>query len=218
MILERTMAYNAGKHWQNRMSLLLIPIFLFVMGSSCRIRSKSFQGYDGTWWKNTPLDQRMGFVDGFVDCHTYGCSKDSKLCKIQNDLEPAISSYYAKHYFEKSTLVGEVLIRVAETMGNPSMEGPASPALPQRTGALDGLTWIKYTPKKRLGFVEGYLNALMPQTSRSAIFPKNPQYYTDATTRFYGVSSLGPSQTGTRDDPLKQQIGKVLWSMRNQGR
>ena len=212
------MAHTAGKHWQHRIALLLILVSLFALGSiSCK-RSRSFQGYNGTWWKNTPLDQRLGFIDGFVDCRTYGCQKEGSLCTIQNELEAAISSFYAKNRSEKSMLVGEVLLRVAKSANTSAIEESTSPKPAQETEAFDGQVWLKYSAKKRLGFVEGYLNALMPQTSRSSAFPKNPEYYSDAITRFYSASSANQSAKGTREEILKQLIGKVLWSMRNQGR
>jgi hypothetical protein len=212
------MAHFAGKQRHYRPALLLIIIPLFVLGSiSCK-RANSFQGYDGTWWPNTPLDQRLGFVEGFLDCYTYGCRKESRLCAVRDDLEPAITLYYAKHREDESMLVGEVLVRVAKSSGAISIEGSESPKPAQETEAFDGLVWLKYSAKKRLGFVEGYLNALMPQTSRSAIFPKSPEYYSDAVTRFYAVTSTNKSQTGTRDNPVKQPIAEVLWGMRNQGK
>jgi hypothetical protein len=201
----------------HRMHLLLIFVPLFVLGSICCKRPTSPQGYDGSWWMITPLDQRLGFIDGFVDCYTYGCREESKLCAARNELETAVSSYYATHHADESMLVGEVLIRVAKSEGASSVEGRDSSEMDQNTGA-DGLLWLKYSPKKRLGFVEGCLNALMPQTSRSVFFPKNPGYYSDAVTRFYTAYSTNQSQTDTREDPLTVPISKVLWGLRNQRR
>ena len=211
------MAHSAGKYRQHRIALLLILVSLLALGGVCCKRSKSFQGYDGTWWIDTPMDQRLGFIDGFVDCRTYGCQKESRLCTVQNELEAAISSYYEKNRGTRSTLVGDVLLRVAESAETSALDESESQTSGPATKAFDGRAWSKYSPKTRLGFVEGYLNALMPRTSRSAAFPKNPEYYAEAVTAFYRAHSTNQSPTGTHEDPLKQQIAKVLWSMRNQG-
>ena len=204
------------RRWKHRRIIFLIFVALFVIGSMCCSRSKSFKRYDGTWWANTPLDQKLGFIDGFVDGYTYGCREAKQLCTARNELETAISSYYTKHGEDDSMLVGDVLLRTAGSSGAFANNEETPQKSVQENDAFDGFVWLKYSPKKRLGFVEGYLNALMPQTSRSVFFPKNPEHYSSAVTGFYSVPSAKQSQTGTNEDPLKRPIAKVLWGMKNQ--
>ena len=182
---------------------------MFLIIGNIHCRRPRFQAYDGTWWVNTPLDQRLGFIDGFVDCYTYGSRKEEKLQKPRNWYQAAVSAYYEKNGGEM--LVGQALIRVAETLEASSLAGQGSPNEARPNGAFDGTVWLKYSEKERIGFVEGYLNALMPQTSRLTSFPKNPQYYADAISKRYETSRVD------RDDSVKQRIGEILWGMRNRG-
>ena len=112
--------------------------------------------------------------------------------------------------------VGAVLIRAAKSAGATVFEGWEPPGAAEETGAFDGLAWAKYSTKERLGFVEGYLNALMPQSSRSSNYPRSSEYYAKAVTRFYSTPVTNPSQPDVREYPVKRQIGRVLWEMRNQ--
>ena len=209
------MTHKARKHLRHRILLLLIFIPLLFPGSICCKRSKSFEGYNGSWWANTPPDQRLGFIDGFVDYYTYGCRKESKLCSIRNELGPAISLYYKNNRNDETLLVGEVLVQAARTRGAISSDGWKFPKL-DKGGAFDGLIWLRYSPKMRLGYVEGYLNALMPQTSRAVAFPNNPAYYANAITRFYRTASGNQPQADAVENPLGKQIAQVLWDLRNQ--
>ena len=212
------MAQCRRKDLRHPLVLFVAFILLVIAGSiSCR-RSHSFQGYDGTWWGYVPLDQRLGFIDGFVDYYSFGCRKESNLCKERNKFETAISAYYAKHPEDESMKVGGVLIRAAKSAGFTSFDGWEPPDSSAETGAFDGLAWAKYSTKERLGFVEGYLNALMPQSSRSSNYPRSSEYYAKAVTRFYSTPSTNPSQPDVREYPVKRQIGRVLWDMRSKAR
>jgi len=210
------MAHCGRSYRRHRLTLFAIVSIVFVFGGiSCK-RTQPFQGYDGTWWEYVPLDQRLGFVDGFVDFYTFGCRKEANLCKERNRLQMAISSYYASHPEDASMTVGIVLAREAKSAGATVFEGWDPPVAAEETGAFDGQVWARYSTKERLGFVEGYLNALMPQSSRTANYPRSSEYYAKAVTRFYSTPITNPSQPDLREYPLKRQIGKVLWEMRTQ--
>jgi hypothetical protein len=87
------MPRSEEKVWQYRISLFLIFAIFPILGNVACKRTQRFQAYDGTWWMSTPLDQRLGFVDGFVDCYTYG----QQSTKPRNWCQAAISAYYEKH-------------------------------------------------------------------------------------------------------------------------
>jgi hypothetical protein len=205
-----TMAKCEENYRRYRSALFFIfLIFLIIGNMNCR--RPRFQAYDGTWWVNIPLDQRLGFIDGFVDCYTYGSRKEEKLQKPRNWYQAAVSAYYEKNGDDREMLVGQVLIRVAETSEAPSPVGQDSPKEARPNGVFDGTVWLKYSEKERIGFVEGNLNALMPQTSRLASFPENPQYYADAISKRYETSRVD------QGDSVKQRIGEILWVLRNRG-
>jgi hypothetical protein len=208
------MPRSIEKVWQYKMPLFLIFAIFFILGSIACTRTQRFHAYDGTWWMNTPLNQRLGFIDGFVDCYTYG----KQSTKPRNWYQAAISSYYEKHSGDESMLVGQVLIRIAESTKDFSLPGRNSANVVKLNGTFDGRVWLIYSQKERMGFIEGCLNALMPRTSRSVIFPKSPEYYTDVVTRFYSVSAASQSQTDASEHPINRRIVDVLWGMRNQGR
>jgi hypothetical protein len=215
--LEGLMAFCEREYYRHRFAVLFVIIFsVFVLGSIGCKRTRSFQGYDGTWWEYVPLEQRLGFIDGFVDFYTFGCRKEGSLCQERNKFADAITSYYANHLEDESMTVGAVLIRVAKASGATSFEGWNPPASEEETGAFDGRAWAKYSTKERLGFVEGYLNALMPQSSRAANYPRSSEYYAKAVTRFYSMPVINASQPDVREYPLNRQIGKILWDMRSQ--
>ena len=205
------------QYWQYRITLFLILAIFFISGSIACNRPKRFQGYDGIWWMNTPVDQRLGFIDGFVDCYTYGFREGKKLWKPRTWYQAAISAYYEKHSGDDSMRVGQVLIRVAESTEAASPAGWESLNIVKQNGAFDGLVWLNYSKKERTGFVEGFLNAMMPQTSRSVSFPNNPEYYADAITKRYSVSTTDQLQANIPNDSLKQRIVEVLWGLRNRG-
>ncbi len=189
---------------------------LLALGSPGCNRSRPFEGYNGNWWKYTPQDQKLGFIEGFVAFNSDGCRKELRLCADKNELEPAVSSYYEKQVDEESTLVVEVIRRAAKAAGMLASPESEIATTDQSTGSFDGQAWLKYSAKKRLGFVEGYLNALMPQTSQAVKFPKGPEYYANALTGFYTVPPAGNAPDDTRQNILDRKIGEVLWSMRNQ--
>jgi hypothetical protein len=183
------------KHY--RISVFLILSILIITGSFACRRHKEFQGYDGTWWNVTPLDQQLGFIEGFLECYTYGLREGEKLRRPRSWYQTAISSYY-REYGDSSMTVGRVLIQAAEK--SPFTKSEFS------NQAIKREAWLTYSEKKRLGFVEGYLNALMPRDSRAAVFRKNPEHYAKAITR-------------QCSDPTGSQktIAEILWDMRNKG-
>lgn len=177
-------------------SLFVFAIFLIFSNFACK-RHKEFQGYDGTWWRVTPLDQKLGFIEGFVECYTYGLREGEKLQRPPSWYQTAISSYY-REYGDGSMTVGRALIQAAEK--SPFTKSEFS------NRAINREAWMTYSAKKRLGFVEGYLNALMPQDSRAANFPRNPEHYAKAIT---GQCS---DTTGSQ-----KTIAEILWDMRSKG-
>jgi hypothetical protein len=205
------------KYWQYQIPLFLILAIFSISGSIACKRPQRFQAYDGIWWINTPVGQRLGFIDGFVDCYTYGFREGEKLWKPRTWYQAAISAYYEKHSGDDSMRVGQVLIRVAESTDASSLAGGESLNIAKQNGAFDGLVWLNYSQKERIGFVEGYLNAMMPQMSRSVSFPKSPEYYADAITKRYSVSTIDQPRTNIPNDSVKQKIAEVLWGMRNRG-
>lgn len=186
--------------------ILILMISLLTANAACTRRSRPF-AYNGVWWVNTPLEQRLGFIDGFLDCHNYALQEPEKLTDSRSSYETAVSKYYDEHRGDRSMLAGRVLVRVADNLSKGGKPGEV----------YDGRIWLKYSEKERMGFVEGYLNALMPTSSRSVRFPKSPEYYANRITRWYSIASPDTSQSGNLDDPLKQKISKILWGMRNSG-
>jgi hypothetical protein len=182
-------------------SFLICVMLLIIAGSACH---RPPQRYDGSWWVLTPQDQQLGFIDGYVDCYTYGSSINEKLWRPRSWYQTAISTYYKTHGADESMLVGKVLVRVAETAES------SSPVRPEKNKIFDGIAWLSYSNKERLGFVEGYLNAVMPQGSRSVTFPRGPEYYVDAISKSYGTQNNSAS-----GDAKVRRIAEVLWSMRN---
>lgn len=207
------MTHCWGKQRQCRIALLLISFSSLVLGGTACKRSQQFYGYDGAWWKNTPVDQRLGFVDGFLAYYTSDCRKEESLCKARKEFESAISTHYRQNPGEKSVLAGQVLIQIAKAKGAASFEKWEAPDLTKNAGEFNGHAWLKYSAKERMGFVEGYLNALMPQTSRSAKYPRSPEYYAKAITAFYRDSSSPPGAV----DPADRQISEILWDLRSKG-
>lgn len=178
-------------------------LILLIAAGIAGCKRNTAHHYDGIWWEKTPPDQRLGFIEGFVDCYTYGCSKEVALCSKRKDLEKAVSSYYQKFGGDESKLVGEVLVEIS----NSEKKTPVESAV--KAEILDGLAWSQYSDKKRMGFVEGFLNALMPEGSRAVRFPGGPEHYSQAVTRFYNAP---PDTAG--ETPLNKRIGDVLWSLR----
>ncbi len=199
---------NCEENYARYRITLFCVFMMFLITGSIHCSRPRFQRYDGTWWANTPSGQRLGFIDGFVDCYTYALRKEERLQKPRNWYHSAISDYYKNNGGDKEMLVGQVLIRVAETSETSSLAGRESPNEAKPDRVFDGTVWLNYSEKERIGFVEGYLNALMPQTSRSVSFPKNPEYYADSISKRYT----------TQADSLKQRISEVLWGMRNRWR
>jgi hypothetical protein len=194
-------------------AFLILSILLIIGNFACK-RRKEFHGYDGTWWTVTPPDQKSGFIEGFIDCYTYSLHEGDKLQRPSSWYQKAISAYY-REYGERSMTVGRVLIQVAETA---SPGGSESSDQARPGSGINREVWLAYSEKKRIGFVEGFLNALMPQDSRAASFPKNPEYYAKAITRQCSDPIGGQPQTGAQGAFVRQKtIGELLWDMRNRG-
>jgi hypothetical protein len=188
-------------------SILVFAISFTVGDIGCR-RSHRFQGYNGKWWKNTPQDQLLGFIDGYVDGYTANPDKAETLQRPRSWYLASISDYYDQHSEDASMLVGQVLVRVADSAKTPAGG---------ENRRIDGFVWQKYSNKERLGFVEGFLNALMPQTSRSVIFPRSSEYYANAITNFYRTGHMDQNFQNARNEILEKRIGEILWNMRNKG-
>lgn len=166
---------------------------------------------------NTPLNQRMGFIDGYVDGYYYGLGEGEELNRRRSGLQAAITAYYQTHSADKEMPVGQVLRRVTKKVEASSPAISASPIEAKQSGEFDGLVWRHYSEKERIGFVEGFLNALMPQTSRKVIFPKSPEYYSDEISSWYGFDRFNNHHGKIPDEMLKHRIGQILWAMRNTG-
>lgn len=167
---------------------------------------------------NTPSDQQLGFIDGYVDGYYYEPGEEEALKKGRTRLQAAISDYYQAHSADKKMLVGQVLRRVVEPFDISSSAGSASPGDVQRGVGFNGLVWLHYSEKERMGFVEGFLNALMPPTSQKVNFPKGPEYYVREISSWYGIERSNTGQIKISDEILKHKIGQVLWALRNTGK
>ncbi len=212
------MTYSEEKYWQHPIALFLLLAIILVSGNTACKRAQRFEGYEGSWWRDTPLDQQFGFIDGFVDSYTYGLREREQLVKPRIWLQKAISEYYERHGEDESMLVGQVLIRVAESPEASSATGEESSSAAQQNKVFDGRVWLNYSNKERLGFVEGCLNALMPQSSRAVSFPRNPQYYVDEITRRFSVSEIDPLSASVPNDVRTRRIADILWEMRNRSK
>ena len=167
---------------------------------------------------NTPPDQQLGFIDGYVDGYYYEPGEEGALKKRRTRLQAAISEYYQTHSADQEMLVGQMLRRVVEPFKVSAGASSASPGDAQRGGDFDGLVWLHYSEKERIGFVEGFLNALMPPTSRRVNFPKSAGYYAAEISKWYGIDRTDPNGGKISDELLKHKIGQVLWAMRNMGK
>ncbi len=198
-------------------ALSLICAMLLICSCLSCSRTQGFRGYDGSWWMNTPLDQRLGFIDGYVNGYYYGPGEGKALNRRRSGLQAAISAYYQTHRGDMEMLVGQVLRRVTKEVEASSPDISASPIEAKQGGEFDGLVWWHYSEKERIGFVEGFLNALMPQTSRRVSFPKSPEYYADEISSWYGFDRFDNNHGKIPDEMLKHKVGQILWAMRNTG-
>lgn len=185
----------------------MLAAFLIMNSIACK-RNQPFRGYDGKWWEKTPADQQLGFVDGYLDHLTADLRRGSGWPKPHSWYQSAISQHYSRLGSDTSELVGQVLSRLTEAKLSSL---PANAGRSGEPGPLDGRAWNTYSEKRRMGFVEGYLNALMPRTSRARVFPRSPEQYANAVTRWYAAYNLDEAT----DDRTKKRIGEVLWNLRN---
>ena len=167
---------------------------------------------------HTPPDQQLGFIDGYVDGYYYKPGEEEALKKRRSGLQAAVSEYYRTHRADKEMPVGQVLRKVVDPLEVSSSAVSASPGDAQRGGGFNGLVWLHYSEKERIGFVEGFLNALMPPTSQKVNFPKGPEYYVREISSLYGIDRSNPGRNKISDEILKRKIGQVLWALRNTGK
>lgn len=209
---------NSEKLQKCSLSVLFLLYAMLVFCCASCSRPQGFQGYDGSWWLNAPPDQQLGFIDGYVDCYYFRPGEEEALKRRRSQLQSAISEYYKVHRADKEMLVGKVLRRVVEAGEASSSAVSASPIKAKQGGGLNGVVWLHYSEKERIGFVEGFLNALMPATSRRVSFPKGPEYYVNEISSWYGMDRFDHNHSKSSDEKLKHRIGQVLWAMRNTGK
>lgn len=160
--------------------------------------------YDGSWWVSVVHDQRLGFVEGYIDCNALVNPRDQFYNEAHiEELVRRADAFYSANAHEASQPVLSVLRRVA----NPS---PVT-TMPKSTfGLYDGEDWRQASEPYRLGFVQGYRFCYQSSgDTHLGRLGKSNEWYVDRISSWYGVTKDDPSEINPKR--YKRMIAQVLF-------
>jgi hypothetical protein len=160
--------------------------------------------YDGNWWVSVVHDQRLGFVDGYVDCSALVNPRDQFYNAVPfEELVKRVDAFYSANAHETSQPVLSVLRRVANS-------SPVTTTPKSTFGLFDGEDWRQASEPYRLGFVQGYRFCYQSSGDMHlGRFGKSNQWYVDRISSWYGVTKGDPSEINPKR--YKRMIAQVLF-------
>jgi hypothetical protein len=143
--------------------------------------------FDGSWWKAAPPEERRGFLEGYIDCHTYdlgrGRSYDESTYvyaqRIDEDVQGDLQDLHTP------------VVTLLQREHRPAVIGAnAIGKLKLRHGYHNGEFWRSSEAPLKLGFIEGYLwcQSHEVHSSSNLRFSKPPSEYVKLISKWYGTS------------------------------
>src|SRR5262249_27861355 len=117
--------------WMKSIALL---IALSVTGIASG--STGDQAHDGNWWLSVDKDQRLGFVDGYIDCYVFVRKGPLPFLESPYQYEQRVTEHLKNHVADRSKPVTQVLEAiVAKPVTKPSGKWG------EKHGYFDGDYW-----------------------------------------------------------------------------
>lgn len=183
-----------------------------LLACVCAIASGAEQvTFDGSWWQSVEHDQRLGFVEGYVDCSALVSPKDQFYNGTSfEEIVKQGDAFYDRSVQDRVKPVPMVL----RTVANPR---PVK-AVPRSTfGLFDGEDWRQGTRSFRLGFIQGYRNCYdSSEDKKEERFTKSDEWYVQQISGWYGVSNDDPSAINPKR--YKRMIAQVLFLLKDPAR
>ena len=143
--------------------------------------------FDGSWWKAAPPEERRGFLEGYIDCHTYDLGRGRSYKESTYVYAQRINEAVQEDLQDLHTPVVTLLQREHRPV---IINGSAAERLKPRHGYHNGAFWRSSEAPLKLGFVEGYLWCQSHEvySSSKPRFLKPPSEYVKLISKWYGTS------------------------------
>ena len=186
---------------QTKSALSVLAIMLLTCAIAMIARGDE-PFFDGVWWRSIDHYQRLGYVDGYIDCYEYiKRGLESFAGTSPESLEDGITAYYERSPKENRKPVTEVL----RSLGLSKTSEPNPPTF----GLLDGEYWRQGGPLFRVGFIQGYFACLGSAPKLRARFPKPTEWYVQQISEWYGVKDNDPAAIELKK--TRKPIAQVLF-------
>jgi len=159
----------------------------------------------GNWWGEATIDERNGYLAGYLACALY----DARKVGLNEDrwqvLEKMISQKYSTGAEPRSMPVGALALRLSamprpREWGGEQESGGAAEIHAEKYGFFDGEFWRQSSKDVRQGFVEGYVDCCGDESIAGARFSGTAQEHVSAISAWYGVSEDGDSMDANRSE------------------
>lgn len=186
-------------------------VIAFCLALCCTLAAQTAKVYDGAWWNSVSVEQRTGFLAGYIDCAVYDAGEKRYEAVSWNIAEKAVTTGYGADASELKTPVSSMLVRFIETQ-KPGTIQPGGEVYPGKHGIFNGEYWRQSLPAHRLGFIEGYLERHVKIANSKASYSRPAAWYVNQISNWYGIKTGDPGEIDTKRSPAK--IADVLYLFR----
>jgi len=189
--------------WMKSLALL---IALSVIGIASG--STGDQAHDGKWWLSVDKDQRLGFVDGYIDCYVFVRKGPLPFLESPNQYEQRVTEHLKNHVSDCSKPVTQVLEVIA---AKPAAKTTGK--WEEEHGLFDGDYWRQAEPSGRVGFIQGFLECQRKDGKAVAKFSRSDDWYVAQISQWYGIKEDDPGEINPKRESKK--IADVLYTFKD---